>query len=462
MAILGLTNTNDVRDYLSRTERRRVLLQYPNGAAPLAGLLSAMDEEVTDGPYPAWWEHRFQERTTTTASIGASSGPLSATGSDTALADPSNLTAGTVYRIRTAAAGVTYFKPNDVIMIKDVDLTSGTQDVKGVITEVLYSVGNKIEFRLLEAVTGFKNGTTDENVGKTIIVIGSANAEGGSSTTSKHRYPTNVSNYTQIFRDAASFALSTIKEPLRFDKTGIYRDAMRQKALDHMTSIENAILFGVRAAQNVSNSDGESIETRTLGGIEWFLTQWEKGSITNGGAFDYRTGAAATANSDDAKRIIDLASATITRTVFESYLERVFAYSSNKTNEKLVLCGAGFLTKINQAYQNQVMTTRQMGMKESDTFGMNLVGIQTCHGMVWLKSHPLFSHRSWMRNSALVVDLPHLKLRPLTDRDTAILTNRQLPDSDSRKDEFLTELTMELRFPESHMFFKNVGTITAS
>jgi hypothetical protein len=463
MAILGLTNTNDIRDYLSRTERRRVLLQYPNGAAPLVGLLSTMDDEETEGPYPGWWEHRFQERSTTTASIGASSGPFSPTGSDTASADPFNMAAGTVYRVRTAAAGVTYFKENDVIMIRGVELGSTSVDIKGVITEVLYSAGNKIEFRALESHTGVKNGTTNENVDKGIIVIGSANKEGGSSTTSKHRYPTFVENYTQIYRDAAAFALSTIREPLRFDKTGIYRDAMRQKALDHMTSIENAALFGVRSKTNVTDANGESLEVRTMGGIEWFLNQWEKGNTGNGGAFEYRPGgAAATLNSDADKRIIDLSGASITRAVFEAYLERVFAFSSNKANEKLVLCGSSFLVAINQAYERQIMTTRSMGMKNEDTFGMNLTGVQTALGTIWLKSHPLFSTRSWMKNWALVLDLPHLKLRPMQKRDTTLLKNRQLPDSDTRKDEFLTELTMECHFPESHMLLKNVGGITAS
>ncbi len=462
MAILGLTNTNDIRDYLSRTERRRVLLQYPNGSAPLTGLLSTMDEEVTDGPYPGWWEHRFQERRTLTGEIAAAtSGPFSATGSDTASADGFNMVAGTVYRLRTVANGVTYFKENDVIMIKGAAITGGTYDIKGVITEVLYSAGNKLEFRALEAVTGVQNGA-NENKDLEVIVIGSANREGGSSTTSKHRYPTFVDNYTQIFRDAASFALSTIKEPLRYDKTGIYRDAMRQKALDHATSIENAILFGVRQKQNVTDSNGESLETRTLGGIEWFLKQWELGTTGGGGAFDYRPGgSAATLNTDYNKRIIDLSGSTMTRATFEAYLERVFAFSSNKSNEKLILCGSSFLTYINLAYERQVMTTRSMGMKDSDTYGMNLVGLQTAHGTVWLKSHPLFSHRSWMRNWAVLVDIPHLKLRPLTDRDTTLLTNRQLPDSDSRKDEFLTELTLECWYPESHMIFKNVGGITA-
>jgi hypothetical protein len=236
---------------------------------------------------------------------------------------------------------------------------------------------------------------------------------------------------------------------------------MRQKALDHMTSIEAAILFGVRAKQNVTDSNGESLEVRTLGGLEWFLTQFEKGNTTNGGAFDYRPGgSAATLNTDSNKRIIDLAGTTVTRAVFEGYLERIFAASSNKTNEKLLLCGSTFLTQLNAVYERQIMTTRQMGMKDSETYGLNLTGLQTPHGVVYFKTHPLFSQRSWQKNWGVFLDLPHLKLRPLTDRDTTLLKNRQANDSDSRKDEFLTELTLECWYPESHMIIKNSGGIT--
>ena len=41
-------------------------------------------------------------------------------------------------------------------------------------------------------------------------------------------------------------------------------------------------------------------------------------------------------------------------------------------------------------------------------------------------------------------------------RDTELLKNRQNNDEDLRKDEWLTEAGLELRFPESHMYLQNV------
>jgi len=152
---------------------------------------------------------------------------------------------------------------------------------------------------------------------------------------------------------------------------------------------------------------------------------------------------------------------TITRSELEGYLQRVFAVSNNKTNEKLVLGGAGFIGAINVAYERLIQTTRSLGKKDDETYGMNLTGLQTVHGMIWMKSHPLFSQRTDMMYNALVLDVGNLKYRYLTDSDTILLKNRQNPGEDRRRDEWLTECGLECRFPESHMYFKNVAIISA-
>jgi hypothetical protein len=139
----------------------------------------------------------------------------------------------------------------------------------------------------------------------------------------------------------------------------------------------------------------------------------------------------------------------------------VFAVSNNKANEKLVLCGAGFLTAVNVAYERMIQTNRNLGKQDNETYGMNLTGLQTVHGMCWFKTHPLFSQRPEMTNSAMILDTGNLKYRYLTDSDTTLLKNRQNPDQDRRKDEWLTECGLEVRFPESHIYLKNIAIISA-
>ena len=58
----------------------------------------------------------------------------------------------------------------------------------------------------------------------------------------------------------------------------------------------------------------------------------------------------------------------------------------------------------------------------------------------------------------LFLDPSLWKLRPLKDRDTKLLKNRQNPGDDFRKDEFLSELGLEAHLVEGNMLVKNVSS----
>jgi len=65
-----------------------------------------------------------------------------------------------------------------------------------------------------------------------------------------------------------------------------------------------------------------------------------------------------------------------------------------------------------------------------------------------------------MRNSAFYIDLGHLKWRYLTDHDTDIQQNIQLPDAMIRKDQYLTVGGPDIAFAEAHMFVGDLGGIS--
>jgi hypothetical protein len=163
---------------------------------------------------------------------------------------------------------------------------------------------------------------------------------------------------------------------------------------------------------------------------------------------------AATADSDDNKRIITNSSGVLSEKLYDTYLERVFRVTNNTVNEKLVLCGSGFLNVINQLYKSKSCLDASLPL--TDTYGMNVVKHLTPFGTVYYKTHPLFSQNSTMRFNALVLDVQNLVYRYLDGRDTELLKNRQPNDADYRKDEWLTEAGLEVRFPESHMYLQNV------
>ena len=56
-----------------------------------------------------------------------------------------------------------------------------------------------------------------------------------------------------------------------------------------------------------------------------------------------------------------------------------------------------------------------------------------------------------MQNTMLVLDVGDLAYHDLEGRDTNLLANRQPRDADYRKDEWLTECTLEMRHPKRHM-----------
>ena len=144
--------------------------------------------------------------------------------------------------------------------------------------------------------------------------------------------------------------------------------------------------------------------------------------------------------------------------MLNGYLERVFRVTNNVAQEKLCLCGSGFLKVINEMYSSKTQLTAHQGTKT--TYGMTVVQHETPFGTVWYKSHPLFSQNAVMRNNALFVDVQNLKYRYMIGRDTELLKNRQNPGDDFRRDEWLTEAGLECRFPESNLYLQNVTDFT--
>ena len=63
----GLISSEQIDDYWSQNTRRKVFYAYPNGTAPLTGLLSMMENEMTPQPSFGWNEERWTETATLTS-----------------------------------------------------------------------------------------------------------------------------------------------------------------------------------------------------------------------------------------------------------------------------------------------------------------------------------------------------------------------------------------------------------
>lgn len=455
MAILGLLNTESDANWRFKNIRRQVFYLYPNGAAPLTGLLSLLQEEDTDDPEFSIFEKRLSTQRTTTKQANAA-GPWTANPAtettDGATTDAAAQTwaVGDLRAVRVNDTSI--FRAGHVVRIRNVTRASGANvDLFGVVT-FIDTPDLKINLRVTTGSGGINVAQSTANNDLEVLIVGSSFTQGasalGTTNDAPYNIPISITNYAQIFRTPFEMTGTALKTGLKYDETGPYKDQAKEASVYHMIELEKAFLFG-QAVKEASSSN--SLPRFLTGGVLWYLSEWEKAdSVYRGG-----TGAAAiTLDTDDDKRIIVNSSGSLNEKTYDGYLERVFRVTNNTANEKLVICGSGFLSIVNQMYKSKSVLNADLPMTE--TYGMNVVRHLTPFGTLFYKTHPLFSQNPLLRYNALILDVQNLRYRPIQGRDTDLLKNRQNNGDDFRRDEWLSECGMELRFPESHMYLQNV------
>lgn len=460
---LGLVSSENIDDFWLSNTRRRIFYAYPNGTAPLTGLLSLMDNKDTPLPEFGWNEERWAMIKTQTSTGPTANVTFYVAGTTTPMADPWTVVQFTSYRVYVADAS--NFQIDDTIIIFSVDLTSGTADLTGRVTLVdLTPSANFIEFAATNVPTSTVQNTATDNLSKWLYLMGSAYAEGARSRTGRIKFPTEVKNYTQIQKTPFELTRTALKEPTKYDKTGAYKGMAKSNGIDHLAQIEFTAFFGQRAKTTATDPDTGAIVRRGFtGGLRWFLDQWELGSVAAGGAFEYgQPNVAATPyignEGNTQKRVIKLGGTNITKSQYNELIARAFARTNSSDWSKLILCGSGYLAKVADMFERQIQWT-SLRNEGFDGFDFKLVRHSSNSGEVFYKTHPLFND-PMMNNSAFIIDLGYMGYRPLTDSDTDIQPMIQLPDADKRKDQWLTEYGFEVPFPEAFMYIENLGGIT--
>lgn len=255
-----------------------------------------------------------------------------------------------------------------------------------------------------------------------LFIAGYAAAEGASSPTAISFDASVVSNFTQIFRTA--FQVSNTLSST-FLRTGDKMDESMTKALKlHMSDIERAMFFGAKAESNGSSS----APTRYTGGLI--------NSLTN--VVDITTSYASYGGSGAGK---------MTEEGFDDLLiSTIFKYGSN---QKIAFVGETVANQLQQMGKDRWKPT----VVES-TYGVNLIRYTTFAGDLMVHLHPQFRQLAHMKNAMVIVDFPYLSYRYLEGRDTQLLENRQSPDADSVKHEYLTECGLELLQDKVHAYIK--------
>ncbi len=256
-----------------------------------------------------------------------------------------------------------------------------------------------------------------------LFIAGFAAAEGGNAPTAISFDATVASNYTQIFRTAFQVSNTLNSTYLR---TGDKMDEAMTKALKlHMSDIERAMFFGVKHEENGSSAQ----PTRFTGGL--------LNSLTN--VVDVTTDFASYGGSTAGQ---------MTEAGFDSLLiSSVFKYGSK---QKIAFVGENVANQLQQIGKDRWKPTTYEG-----AYGVNLTQYTTFAGDLMVHLHPQFRQIPNMKNAMIIVDFPYLSYRYLEGRDTQLLENRQAPDADSIKSEYLTECGLELLQDKVHSYIKN-------
>ncbi|MFA6972686.1 MAG: hypothetical protein WC208_14985, partial [Gallionella sp.] len=131
------------------------------------------------------------------------------------------------------------------------------------------------------------------------------------------------------------------------------------------------------------------------------------------------------------------------------------------SGEKLALCGSGALLGLNQLAESGAHINLVPGAK---SYGINVTTWLTPFGTIYLKTHPLFSAETTLRNSMLLVEPKNLVYKYIDDTNFYAEGDAKQsgPGTNaSRKDgtdeEFLTEASLELHHPSTMGFLNGVG-----
>jgi hypothetical protein len=403
MAILGMRDTVSYANDRFENWRRQILYLFPHGAAPLTAFLSLTEPEETNDPRFHWEEEPLPtQRSTTTAAF-------SNVDTSIAVKDPS-------FRVGHLLLEETTGEQMEVVGVDSTGLILTVVRGKWAIPQQAGSSGDAV------------------------VIIGNVNSEGQDSPPQSLSVdPTEHNNLTGIFRTSLTLTGTAMNTAVKYDRTGPYKEQLRQKLNYHSIELEKGFIF-CQQAQWKDPSSGET--KRTTGGILSLLPPQYIQAVPNG---------------------------ILTGDLWAGYLELIFRYVSNPNNEKLGLIGSGALNSLNRLAEKVGKMETVAG---DESFGMALIRWYTPFGTLYLRTHPLLTQHPVWRYNLLMLDVHNLVYRHVIGRDTTRLTNRQNPGADKRVDEWLTEAGLEVHHVGSadsggnpqngtHLYLTNIASSSA-
>ena len=424
MAFLGMRGTGDWQtDDRPKNYRQGILYLYPNGSAPLTGLLSKMPEESLDDPEFNWW----------TKTLPVQGGPVVDTYTDSLLTAvyTSGGVAGDVLYVKTNDATASEFRIGHQALLRVT--TNLDVDVNAKVINVARAGANSyLACKLLE--NDDNGGVANLSTCDAVLIIGNVNPEGGPIPDAIAYDPTKLYNKTQIFRNPLEITRTARKTKLRTEDA--YKEAKREALELHSIEMEKAFLFGVMSEFIGANGQPE----RTTAGLIPTIKQYAPANVSN---FTTDTDFAGDEWLASGEEWLDL------------ILEQIFRYGSM---EKMAFAGSGVILAINKL----VKANGQINLTpETTDYGLKVVNWITPFGNVYIKTHPLFSYDATTRNAMVIFEPTDLKYRFIDDTMFLGMDTTKVSPSherfDGTKEEYLTECGLEFHHPTKAGFLTGFG-----
>lgn len=397
-AVAGLRGTGDwATDERPKNFREFILFRNPNGTAPIFGLMAKAKKESTDDPEFNWWdEPNDLVRLTVNGALGAGDTTVVVTGADPAAGSDipwgiaQHLKEGDVLLVEPAADAVAF--ANEYIEVVSVSSSTTFTVNRGAAGSTPAGIGN----------------------GASLLLMGSAYAEGTGAPRAASRNPIKYNNLCQIFKD--TYEITGTAEQTNVRTGDPVKNDKKRKSFDHARAIELAILYGRKS--EVIGDNGKP--KRTMDGLRRFIPA---------------------ANTTVFSAPYDL-------NAFIDAVAPAFNWDSEAGDQRMVFMGNPGINFINKKIMNasgqSALNVNFQG--ETSVYGMNFTKFRIPQGTLLLKTHPLLNRHPLYRNSMFIVDFSALRWRPMKNRDTKFKDNVQNNDEDLRRGYWQTEAGIEVDY----------------
>jgi hypothetical protein len=225
-------------------------------------------------------------------------------------------------------------------------------------------------------------------------------------------------NYTQIIRTPLG-ASNTELATATYGGNDLALQ-VKMRGIEHARAISLAAYFGKRGIDLTNFPDPR----RTMGGVAEF--------IENGG------------------NVVSFANTQPTWDNFtQSVMRELFTYGGRN---KIMLTGPNFAMWMDRWAMAGIRTRSEAKVK----YGITVETLRTTFGDLPVVIDPLLARAEAFSTSAFILDLDNIGYVPLEGRDTAFHVNLQENDRDGVKQEYITECSIEVRLPKTHMMLTGV------